>query len=167
MKKQQLLRQFEFTIPASSLATSGVKQNDIIRSHLPLIVVNIDFEKGEVLLEGDWKFMMAVNRLNESSSIRKQRDRVTINTGFSSGFSVNLADDESDGLMWPLQGKIKDGDSVSNCIGLLKLDNMRQKDGSIGTQWDISLYIYDMLFDDTEIVLRFSICILSDNTALN
>ena len=155
MGKQILLKQFEYAIPASALALAGIKGKHIVAEHLALMKVNIDFENGTLALEGDWQFLMASNKHNEASWFRHRRERVKIETSLYPAFAINLNDEESDGLMCPLQGSIKDGNCIAECSGLLIVDNVRTHSGFLSNQWNISFYIYDMLFDKCEI--RFTL----------
>ncbi|MBC7937462.1 MAG: hypothetical protein H7Y86_19115 [Rhizobacter sp.] len=155
MKKQILLKQFEYAIPVSALAITGIRAKHIA-GHLPLMKVNIDFENGSLAVEGDWQFMMAANQHNEASWFRHHRGRVKIETALYAACAVNLDDEESDGLFCPLQGSIKDGDCIGACSGLLIVDNVRTNNGLTGNQWNISFYIYDV-FDNYEIKFKLPV----------
>jgi len=63
--------------------------------------------------------------------------------------AINLNDTESEGLVFPLEGRINDGHFSSSCTGLLVVDRI------IGGQWTISIYLYDARFDDCEIKFKF------------
>jgi len=60
MKQQEILRQFACSIPASAYILAELKLDEIAE-HIPLLNVNIDFENGNLKIEGDWHYMMASN----------------------------------------------------------------------------------------------------------
>ncbi len=157
MKQPILLTQFEYLIPVSAMALAAVKDNHTIAEHLPLMKVTIDFENGVLKLEGDWQFMMASNIHNEASWFTCHRERVKIETAIYPSLIVNLNDHNSDGLVLPLEGSIKDGNCLSSCSGLLIIDNVRGADDQISNQWNISFYLYDALFDDCEIKFKLPV----------
>jgi hypothetical protein len=157
MKEELLLKEFQYTIPASLLAFKGVKNNYLVAEHLPLMQVTVNFEEGELKLEGDWRFMMAANRHNEPGWLIYHRERVEIETAIYSSLVIDLNDRYTDGLVFPLEGSIQDGDSLHSCSGLLVTDNVRGSDGLIGNQWNISFYLYDAQFDDCKIKFKLSI----------
>ncbi|MEP7374273.1 MAG: hypothetical protein ABI675_12835 [Chitinophagaceae bacterium] len=154
MKKSSLLKQFNYSIPSSALVLTGMKQNHIAAEHLPLMNVAIDFENGILKLEGDWPFMIASNKHNEASWFGHHRERVKIETTIYPAFAIDLNDPESDGLVFPLEGNIKDGNQPGSCSGLLVIDNVRRNNGLIGNHWNISFYLYDAQFDDCEIKFK-------------
>ena len=167
MKKQLLLKQIEYFIPASPLAMAGLSKNHIAAEHLPLMKVSIDFENGSLKLEGDWQFMMASNKHNEASSFTYHRERVKIETAFYPAFAINLNDPYSDGLVFPAEGSIKESNCFGSCSGLLVIDNVRGSNGLIGNQWNISFYLYDLQFDFCEIKFRIPVYDQEINLGLN
>ena len=154
MKKQLLLKKFEYTIPASAFALAVVNRKYIAPAHLPLMKVMIDFENGQLKLEGDWQFIMAANKHNDANCPGFHRERVKIETAFYSGLTLNLNDPYSDGLVLPLEGSITDRSFVNLCTGLLVIDNVRGSNGLISDQWAISFYLYDTQFDTGEIKFK-------------
>jgi hypothetical protein len=150
MKKQILLKQFEYSIPPSVNALTGIKRK-VAGEHLSLMEIAIDFENGRLNLEGDWQFMMASNKQHEASWFSYHRERVKIETTIYPASAINLNDPCTDGLMFPLEGNIKDGMYLSACSGVLIVDNVRGNDDPISNQWNISCYIYDNQIDDCEI----------------
>lgn len=154
MKQPVLLKQFEYTIPASALALAVVNKNHIVAEHLPLMKVTIDFENGVLKLQGDWQFMMAANKHNEASCSRYHRERVNIEASVYPELIINLSDPSSDGLVLPVEGSIKDGNFLSSCSGLIVIDNVRGFNELISSQWSISFYLYDLQFDECEIKFK-------------
>ena len=156
MKKQNLLKHFSYSIPASALLFAGFKGDHIPPEHLPLMKVAIDFENGILRLEGDWRFMMASNRHNEASWFTYHRERVKIETALYPAFAINLDDPGSDGLLFLLEGSIKENSSRSGCSGLLVTDKSRgsRSNGAFSDQWNISLYLYHTQIDNCEIKFK-------------
>jgi hypothetical protein len=157
MKRPMLLKRFEYSILSSSIPFAGAGKNYAVSGHLPLMKVIIDFEQGNLKLEGDWRFMMSSNEYNEASWFTYHKGRVQIETDVCASSIINLGDPGSDGLVFPLDGSIKDGNAVFSCSGLLVLDNARGINGLAGNQWDISLYLYDLQFDNCEIKFRLPV----------
>ena len=154
MIQSSRLKQFNYSIPSSALALAGRKQNYIVAEHLPLMKVAIDFENGVLKLEGDWQFMMASNKHNEASWFGHHRERVVIEATIYPAVTIDLTDPECDGLVFPLEGNIKDRNHPGSCSGLLVMDNVRGNNGLMGNHWNISLYLYDAQFDDCEIKFK-------------
>jgi hypothetical protein len=157
MAQHLLLKKFQYAIPSSALAFAMIDKKHVVSNHLPLMKVVIDFENGVLQLEGDWHFMMAVNRHNEQSWFLHHRERVKIELLIYPASPVNLADDANDGIMCPLQGSIKDGNCTGACSGLLIMDKKLTDNGINSNQWDLSFYIYDAAFDECEIKFRLPV----------
>jgi len=157
MKKPVLLSQFEYSILPSVLALAGVNKNYIVDEHLPLMKVAIDFENGNLKLEGDWHFMMVSNADSEPNWCDYHKGRVQIETAIPDSLPVNLDDPRNNGFILPLEGTIKDGNYLGSCSGLLALDNARGLNGLIVEQWTISFYLYDLQFNDCEIKFKLPV----------
>jgi hypothetical protein len=157
MKKQILLKKFEYSIPLSALVKAGLRKNHFVAERHPLMKVTIDFENGNLTLQGDWQFMMAYNKHSEKSWYSYHKERVKIETAIYPASVINLSDPNSDGLMFPLEGKIKDGNYLSACSGLLIVDNIRGIKGFASDRWNISCYIYDLQFDNCEIKFKLPV----------
>lgn len=157
MSPQTILKQLDYTIPVSSMALGLLPANQAYAWHLPLMKLHVDFEKGTLLLEGDWAYLVLSNSHNDTQYFYRGRGRVQIETAIYSLQPINLNDPESDGLMLPLEGTIKDGLSTGSCSGLLIIDNDRSPQGLMGNNWVVHLYLYDPQFNDTEIKCKFSL----------
>lgn len=167
MKKPILLKQFRYSIPPSVIALAGIKKNHIVAEHLPLMKVAVDFENGNLKLEGDWHFMMASNKYNEAGWSDYHRGRVQIETAIYASLAIDLNDPENEGLAFSLEGTIKDGNCLGSCSGLLVLDNARGLNGLISDQWNISFYLYDLQFNDCEIKFKLPVYTATDNKNSN
>jgi hypothetical protein len=167
MKKPILLKQFKYSIPPCVNTIAGIKKNHIVAEHLPLMKVVIDFENGNLKLQGDWHFMMASNKYNEVGCSNNHKERVQIEATIQASSPINLNNPQNDGLVFPMDGTIKDGNSLGSCSGLVVLDNVRGLNGLISDQWNISFYLYDQQFNDCEIKFKLPIFITSDSENKN
>ena len=154
MKKQSVLKYFEYRIqpPAMALAQTGRKH--IAIQHLPLMKVAFDFEKGKMKLEGDWNFMINVNKHNEANYFTQNRERVRIDASILPVFPINFCDPATDGLMLPLEGTINDGESIGDCTGLVVLDMLPGTGKPAMGQYQVSFYIYELQYEFCEIKFR-------------
>lgn len=167
MKQPILLQQFDYSIPASSLALAVINNNHAVAEHLPLMKVTIDFENGLFKLEGDWQFMIKSNRQNEASWIRYHGERVSIKMDICSEAKIDLANPYCDGYIAALEGTIKDGNNLSSSSGLLVIDNVRNVKGLISNHWTISFYLYDLQLDDCEIKFKLPLYTMDINADWN
>ena len=92
MEKQLLLKRIQYSIPSTSVALAGNIRSHSVPEHLPLMKVQIDFEKGELELEGDWYFMMFANTYHDESWLQFHRDRVLVKTDIYPAISIDLND---------------------------------------------------------------------------
>jgi hypothetical protein len=167
MIKKILLRQFEYSIPPCVNTIAGIKQNHIVDEDLPLIKVVIDFENGNLKLEGDWHFMMSSNKYNEASCFNNHKERVKVETTIYASSPINLNATDKNGWIFPLDGTIKDADYLAACSGLLILDTVPSSAEQTGSQWNISLYLYDQQFDDCEIKFKWPLYTTTSNENRN
>ena len=167
MEKQLLLKRIQYSIPSSSLTLAGNTRSHLVNEQLPLMKVQIDFEKGALQLEGDWYFLMVANAYHDESWLTFHRDRVLVKTAIYPAFSIDLNDSACDGLIFPLEGTLEDGSSLSDYSGLLVLESTRISDGVIRNQWNITCYLYDSHFDESEIKFQFPVYIGEGNKNYN
>lgn len=167
MEKQLLLKRIQYSIPSTSLAWAGNIRDHLVTEQLPLMRVQIDFEKGELELEGDWYFLMMANAYLDESWLPFHRDRVLVKTAVYPAFSIDLNDPESDGLIFPLEGTLQDGSCLSGCSGLLVLESTRITNGVVRNQWNITCYLYDSHFDEGEIKFQMPLYISEGNKNYN
>jgi len=166
MKQQMLLSKFDYAIPGTQKSFAIVKDNHRVTDHLPLMNVKIDFEKSMLKIEGDWNFMMAKNIHNETSWFKCHLDRVEIETTIYPCMQINLHDPNCDGLILMLEGKLKEGNRICSCSGLLVFDKGKSS-GTITNHWSISFYLYDFSFGDSEIKFKLPVYISAINSELN
>lgn len=157
MKKQSVLKYFEYRIqpPAMTLAETSGKHVAI--QHMPLMKVAFDFEKGKMKLEGDWHFMINANKHNETNWFTGNRERVRIDASILPVFPINFDDPATDGLMLPLEGKINDGESIGDCSGLIVLDAKQDNKKSGVSEYRLSFYVYDLQYEYCEINFKLPV----------
>ena len=148
MKQPILLRRFEYVVPESALALTGTNNHRAAISYPSLLKVYIDFENGELKLEGNWQIIMVSNTYNEAKETGGWQEKVKIKMNIYPALPIDLTDTESDGLVFPLEGSISNGDIFCSCAGLLAIDR-------INGQWHISIYLYDARFVEHEIKFKF------------
>jgi len=161
MKQQEILRQFAYSIPASAYILSELKLNELKAEHLPLLNVFIDFENGNLKLEGDWLYMMASNKLNKETCYTYHKERVKIKSAIFPALAINLDDPNNEGLAFAIDGKITDSESSSACSGLMVIDNIRGSDGQPIGYWNISIYLYDIQLVDCEIKFKLPVYLVN------
>jgi hypothetical protein len=155
MKKEVVLRKFEYSIPLSTMALEDIHESHVLSQHLPLMKVGIDFETGSLKLEGNWRFMLASNDQNDVIWFNYHKERVEIVSKVYSSLPINLNDVGNDGLVFPLEGKIKDGNCLISCTGLLVFDSVADSNRLTHDQWVISFYLY--IFDSDDCEIRFKL----------
>ena len=158
MKTPVLFKTFTYSIAAPA-AMTGWK---FVKNLLPvkqasLINVNIDFEQENFRLEGDWQYMMASNKYAEKNWFACHKQRVSIEACIYPGLTIDLSDDNNDGLVFIIEGIIKDNDNNGPCSGLLVLDKIAMRNETTPGKWNISFYLYDSAHDDCEIAFRFPV----------
>lgn len=154
MQQPILLKRFEYSIPPSAFAIAGLNQKHESATHLPLLTVHIDFEHGKLFVGGDWHFMVNSNSNNNRKWLNYHARRVVFETEISPVMAINLSDPKCDGLIFPIEGYLKDGLSAVNVSGLLIVENKRTKSGNMSNCWNISFYIYDYQFDVCEVKFK-------------
>jgi hypothetical protein len=156
MKKPVPLKLYLYSIPACSAAVSAMtkKISKTVAEHEPLLKVTFDFEYGYLRLEGDWKYLVLVNKHSKDDWLNCHQARVYINATLYPAHPINLNDDASDGFIFILQGSIEDGGRPAPCSGLLSVERIWE---NYGPRWTISCSLYDLAFDHCEIKINLPI----------
>ncbi|HMC87816.1 MAG TPA: hypothetical protein VKI61_19970 [Chitinophagaceae bacterium] len=170
MKKQILLKQFTHTIlPSAVIAAKELTTGSEHYPNDPLaLTVDIDFEKGNVKLEGDWHFMMTCNRDAEPAWFNYHTGKVCIEAGILPSSVINLADEKNDGVVFVLEGNIKDiSNNVNACFGLLVLNKIAGPDKMKSGLWHICFYLYDNSNEECEIAFKLPVYVSRSELVLN
>lgn len=167
MDKPIFLKRLEYAIPATADALAEISPGRVVTEQAPLMKVNIDFEKSILKLEGDWQLIIASNNYHEKSWLSYHRERVKIKTSIYPGAVINLNDPKFDGLVFVLEGSIKDGKVKGSCSGILVVENTRANNGSLSDHWNVIFYLYDLQFDEWEIKFKLPVYINKLNESNN
>jgi|SRR5688500_1374317 len=158
MQTQNILSNFEYVVVPSISMISFVKTaGDPVAEHLPLMLVKINFEYGKLVLEGDWRFLVASNRHADPFWFSLHSRRVGIEAKIYPAGVIDLDEYKNDGLVFAVEGIIKDGSSLNSCSGIIVLDKIRMLTGIPTHKWDISFYLYDYQVDNCEIKFKLPV----------
>ncbi len=168
MKTATLLNRFEFAImPSASLVSLYENEQHHVADHLPLMRVNIDFEKGRLLLDGDWQFLVSANVRARSEWFNYHKGRVTVDLSLLHSSDIDLSDPFSDGLVMVAEGLIKDESSINSCSGMVILDKLTHSKTAGYHGWDITFYLYDYKKDKCEIKFKLPLYLNTTNEINN
>jgi hypothetical protein len=154
MSNSNRLRQFHYSVSSSALAVSEENYPDQQVDQRPLLNVVIDFEKGDLLVEGFYTFIMAFNQQCQLHRYRPDAERLKIIASILPACTLDLEDPQINGTVCNLKGIISDEYSRSLCSGLLVIDTIGEKVGLYQQQWNIKLFIYDIQFDNCELQFK-------------
>jgi hypothetical protein len=103
----------------------------------------------------------------EKSTLRLAGERLKVKATIYPGFGVDLSDETNDGLVFSLDGILEDGKTINSCSGLLVLHSATDRKGRSGSEWRLSVYLYDNNNDEREIILNLTMGPVSGNAGLN
>jgi hypothetical protein len=162
------LQQFQFAIMApTSVVKMGGHKNDCGACHLPLLHVNIDFAKGRLLLDGDWRFMVCANKHARPEWLSHYNGRVTIDVSLYPAAAIDLLDPFNNGIVLSADGRINNGNIINSCSGLMILDRLGSFQKNCGHGWDITFYLYDYHLDECEIKFKLPVYLNNANETRN
>jgi hypothetical protein len=155
MKQTLPVKRLEYRIPEMPAANSNMTN------------VNIDFEKGNLSLEGDSQLMMSETRRSRLARSAFRKGRIKINATIFPGFSANLSEIANEEFVFSLEGILEDGKSINSCSGLLVLINMADENGQGSEKWRLAVYLYDDFNGRREIKLMLTMHYVTKNAELN
>jgi hypothetical protein len=123
-------------------------------NHRPLLNVVIDFEKGDLTLDGCYAFVMAFSQQDPWHRRRPKTERLKINVALDPACTIDFHDPLSNGTVCTLKGIISDEHGKSLCSGLLVIDTLGEKVGLYQEQWNIKFFLYDIQFDNCELQFK-------------
>jgi hypothetical protein len=167
MQNPILLKQFEFSMPPAAFNLAGNTEDMDVPQHLPVMSVRIDFENGKLMLEGDWQFLVQSNKHNSSKWLMYHSSRVQIQTSIYPETTINLSTTDADGLVFPLEGFLRDENGLAGTSGLLIVDNEKNTKGAMSNWWNISFYLYDYQFDVCEIKYKLPLFVNNETDEMN
>ena len=154
MKKHFLLRQYQYTLPASALEISGISDRTPRLRHASgnLVEVSFDFEKGQLHVRGKWQRKKDDNKSEQQPFCDTTLENFIISTEIFPQAIVALREG-SDQLFY-LKGQVKGAGYKTKCTGFLMIGcNRGSFPPSYG--WRISVYLYEEEQEPTEI--RFNV----------
>jgi hypothetical protein len=161
MQTNKLLTSFEYAVMPSVTAVSIAPWVLLpIAGRTPLLQVKINFKNGEFSLKGNWHFIMASNSQAELDWYSYHTGIVEINAN-TYAEAIDLEDNDSDGLVFPVEGLVKDGSSMSFCTGLIQFDKINMGKGR--HEWEISISLCDYQVDNCEIKFKLPLHLTSSN----
>ncbi|HMF72070.1 MAG TPA: hypothetical protein VK616_11370 [Flavitalea sp.] len=164
MQTQNIISSFEYTaVPSVTMASFVKTARRPVAGHLPLMLVKINFKDGKLILEGDWHFLVASNKHTNPYWFSLHSGRVGVVADIYPAGVIDLDDYNNDGLVFQMEGIIKDGSSLNSCSGLIVLDKIRTSTGISTHKWDISFYLYDYEVNNCEIKLKLPVYTTNDN----
>src|ERR1700754_3464478 len=144
MKNSIPLKRLEYCIP------------DTAAENYSMTNVNIDFEKGNLSLEGDSQLMGVETRKQRLVRSATKKGRIKVNATIFPGVNAHLSDIASGELVFSLEGILEDGKSVNSCSGLLVLNNTAGTQGHGVEKWRLAVYLYDDYNEKREIKLMLT-----------
>jgi hypothetical protein len=169
MTHSNLLKRFEYSIPGSNenVKDKGTPGRQWMEMNLPLVKVNIDFERRDFSLEGSSLVTMTSVRNSQRMKSTFDSGRIKVKASFYSCFNVDLSDLANNGLVFPLKGIIQDSKNISSCSGLLALDRSTGKNWLNGKEWCLTIYLQDDFNVERAIELRLTMYSLPGSKLLN
>jgi hypothetical protein len=103
----------------------------------------------------------------EKGSLRLYTKGMKVKASIYTGFGVNLSDPADQALVFSLNGILEKDKTINACTGLLVIKNATEMKGRSGTEWDLTIYLYDDFAGDREIKFNLWMLPLSENATLN
>src|ERR1700681_4658952 len=107
MIKQSLLKEFEYSIPTSTVPVFDKLQTNGAAKHSSLFKLKIDFVAGNLNLEGYRNYMTITNFHEGSYLINTKSGKLKIETVIYPATTINLDEPETDGMIFLIEGHIK------------------------------------------------------------
>jgi hypothetical protein len=157
MKQMLPLRTIEYNVPLPAKSTRHVGADGEIGLEQPtsLLHAHIDFQSGQLQLDGNWKFIMSSNSQAEKSWFNLHQEWIHLSATVYPGQAVDLSDAKA-GAAFAVEGVLSDGDTEAEYTGLLLLDPGKANNITNVQSWKLSLYLYNTESDDCEIKLSWT-----------
>lgn len=154
MKEMIPLWTIEYNVPSTAEpGTAGPMQ---YKYPAHLLNVQIDFQNGRLLMDGNWKFIMGSNNQAETHWFDAHRETVRLSATLFPGKAIDLAD-ATTGVAFTVEGMLADGESEIEYEGLLLMDPAKENKTPETKCWNISLYLYNNELDGCEIKLKWPV----------
>jgi len=164
MKNQLLLQKYEYIIPASCgvFARSLNITHKHVDGRLLFAKMVIDFVNGTLKLETEHQFTTGSGKKNKTSRGFSKNERIVFEGAVYPSIGIDLNDSNNDGLVFPVEAVSNKKDQFDYCIGMLAIDNLQSISGQ-ASHWTISLYLYSVRRNDTEIKIKLPVYCYSPN----
>jgi hypothetical protein len=158
MQTNNLLHNFEYAVfpPVSCDSYKEIIEGQVA-AQLPILSVRVNFQIGRLVLEGDWRFLMACNKNALPHWLLSHLGRIRIDANIYPAGAIDLVDLNSDGLLYPVEGVINDGSSINFCSGLIVLDRRETNPAVHAHEWTICFNLYDYEADNSEITFALPV----------
>ncbi|RYZ49930.1 MAG: hypothetical protein EOP49_15130 [Sphingobacteriales bacterium] len=158
MKQILPLRTIEYNVPSPAESARSLSAGTRIQQEQAanLLHVQIDFQTGQLQLEGNWDFIMGANRQAEQHWLGFHCERVRLTAALFPGEAIDLAG-LTTGAAFAVEGKLFDQDGEVDYSGLLLMDPAKENKSTGTKSWNVSLYLYNSESDDCEIKLKWPI----------
>jgi|ThiBioDrversion2_2_1062182.scaffolds.fasta_scaffold00249_108 hypothetical protein len=154
----------EYNVPSTAVPDATGIMEDEYPVHL--LNVQIDFQNGQLLLDGNWKFIMGSNNQAEEHWFNAHSETIRLSASLFPGKAVDLADTTA-GAAFAVEGILSDRDGEIEYSGLLLME-LAKENKTPGTKcWNISLYLYNSGSDDCEIKLKWPVYTAAEFAELN
>ena len=164
MKNQLFLQKYEYIIPASCGVFARTRNitHQHVDGRLMFAKLVIDFVKGTLKLETDHQFTVATSRKTKSFRGFLKNERIVFEGAVYPSVGIDLNDHNNDGLVFPVEAVSNKKDQFDYCIGMLAIDNLQSNRGP-GSHWTITLYLYSVRRDDSEIKIKLPVYCFTPN----
>ena len=159
MIKQSLLKEFEYSIPAPTVPVFDKLKTNGVAKHLSLFKLKIDFVAGNLNLEGYRNYMTITDFHEGGYLINTKSGKLKIETVIYPATTINLNEPETDGMIFLIEGHIKNDNRLLPCAGFLVIDKTTTENKYLNERWNISCYIFDIPFTDFEINFKLPLSI--------
>lgn len=157
MNNPNILSYYEYIIPSTSVQTMEAKWDP---DSAPLIKLTADFANGRLLCDADWLFMK--NAGDSSFNKRFNRNgRFFMENFIYPALPADLTKPDADGLLFTLEDSNADEFNPESCTGFLVIDNAGNMNECANHNWNLSFYLYDVLFKGSEIKFKIPVYINS------
>ena len=150
MQNPELLHQFSHFVPFHE---KKEVTTFLGASHLPLVLLAVDFENGELLLKGDMEYLTAFGLPHTAFS--ESGNGIIIEADIQPRVIVDLENLCSNGMLLSVSGTINDGSFVTNCTGVLILQKQELTTRKLNADWLMSLVLYEGMDATREIRYDF------------
>lgn len=165
MQTPGLLHQFSHFVPFAAKKVSLFPHQE--SRHLPLVLLAVDFENGDLLLKADLEYLKAFSPSKEKVQERLLGKRVLVEANIFPKVIIDIENQQSNGLVLGIKGSISDGINILDCTGMLMLQKQNSGKQTLYGDWMMSLFLYERMEETREMRYRFPLFIGNKNVQNN